>query len=109
MAAASLPSGRGPGWRWRAGVASRALAAIAGGYLLAALAATALAVWPPLHRAEAVITATLASFIVYLCAVLWVFAARTALKAWLGIAIPAAMLASALAAAGPLHRLGLLP
>ncbi|MET0807158.1 MAG: DUF3649 domain-containing protein [Pseudoxanthomonas sp.] len=109
MVAASVSSGRGPGWRWRAGVASRATAAIAGGYLLASIAATALAVWLPLHRAEAVITATLASFVVYLCAVLWVFAARTALKAWLGIGMPAAVLAAALAAAGHGHQLGFMP
>lgn len=34
-------------------------------------------------------TGTLASFVVYACAVMWVFAARTALWAWLGLLMAA--------------------
>jgi hypothetical protein len=106
MAAGALSSKTEAGWRWRAGVASRAVAAVGGGYLLAAIADTAMAVWLPLHRAEAVITATLASFILYLCAVLWVFAARTALRAWVGILVPTTFLAAALWMSGHLELLG---
>ncbi|KQR50351.1 DUF3649 domain-containing protein [Acidovorax sp. Leaf160] len=82
--------------RCRWAVASRALAAIVGGYVLSALCSTALAMWLPLARAEAVITGTLASFAIYAGAVMWVFAARSAGRAWAGIAVPAAVLGAAL-------------
>lgn len=84
------------GARYRLAVASRALAAIGGGYALSALAATAAALYLPLHRAEAVITGTLASFVVYTCAVLWAFAARSAWRAWGGLALPCLLLAGGL-------------
>lgn len=83
-------------WRYRLAVASRAVAAIAGGYALSALSATALALLLPLARAEAVIAATLASFVIYTCAVMWVFAARSAWRAWAGLAVPSALLAALL-------------
>ena len=66
-------------------VASRALAAIIGGYALTALATTALAIFLPLSRSEASMTATLLAFVIYTCVVLWVFATRSATRAWLGI------------------------
>lgn len=79
---------------YRLGVGSRALAAILGGYLLAAAASALLALLLPLAlgtaRADAVIAATLASFAIYTCAVIWVFAARSATRAWLGLLLPAA-------------------
>ena len=84
------------GARYRLAVASRALAAIGGGYALSALAATAMALYLPLHRAEAVITGTLASFVVYTCAVMWAFAARNAWRAWGGLVLPCAVLACSL-------------
>nr|WP_145545857.1 DUF3649 domain-containing protein [Variovorax boronicumulans] len=84
------------GARYRLAVASRALAAIGGGYALSALAATTAALYLPLHRAEAVITGTLASFVVYTCAVLWAFAARSAWHAWGGLALPCLLLAGGL-------------
>lgn len=80
-------------FRYRLGVASRAVAAIAGGYGVAALCAAALAMCLPaafgMARSEATMTGTLASFIVFALAVMWVFAARTALRAWSGLAIAA--------------------
>jgi hypothetical protein len=80
-------------FRYRLGVASRALAAIAGGYGVAALSAAALALCLPaafgMARSEAAMTGTLASFIVFALAVMWVFAARTAWRAWSGLAIAA--------------------
>ena len=82
--------------RYRWAVASRALAAIAGGYVLSALCSTALGLWLPLARAEAVITGTLASFAIYAGAVMWVFAARSAGRAWAGLAVPAAVLGAVL-------------
>lgn len=80
------------GWRYRLGVASRAVAAIVGGYMLAAAATALLALTLPMARVDAVLTATLLSFTVYVCAVIWVFAARDALRAWLGIGIPTLLL-----------------
>ena len=86
------------GVRYRLGVASRAVAAIAGGYGVAALSAALLALClPPLFgtaRSEAAMTGTLASFLVFAVAVMWVFAARTALRAWSGLAVIGAVLGS---------------
>ena len=83
------------GTRYRLGVAARVLAAIFGGYAVAALSATVLALYLPMLRIEAAVTATLASFGVYTGAVMWVFAARSAARAWLGLvwlALPLAVL-----------------
>lgn len=74
---------------YRLGVASRAVAAIVGGYLLSALVATVCAIYFPGTRAEAAIFGMLASFVIYTLAVMWVFAVRTALRAWLGLVLPA--------------------
>ncbi len=95
-----LPRGSA-GLQYRLGVASRAVAAIAGGYLLAALAAAVLALTLPTSRAEAAVTGTLVSFLVYAVAVMWVFAARSAARAWLGLALPSAVLGLALLALRP--------
>ena len=81
---------------YRLGVASRSVAAIVGGYVLAALVTMLLSVSLPMARAEAVMTATLLSFAIYTCAVMWVYAARSALRAWLGLLIPAAVIAAIL-------------
>lgn len=86
---------------YRLGVAARVVAAIAGGYALAAAATALLALLLPrlsvlsMSRADAVVAATLLSFTIYACAVLWVFAARSAARAWLGLLLPAAALAGA--------------
>ncbi|QNK70245.1 DUF3649 domain-containing protein [Variovorax sp. PAMC26660] len=81
------------GVRYRLSVASRAIAAIAGGYGVAALSSAVLALCLPaafgMARSEAAMTGTLASFIVFALAVMWVFAARTAWRAWSGLAIAA--------------------
>jgi hypothetical protein len=80
-----------PSWRYRLAVGSRTLAAVAGGYALSAVSTTLLATLLPQSKAEAVITATLLSFIVFCCAVLWVFAARNAWRAWAGLLAPSAV------------------
>jgi len=90
------------GVMYRLGVASRSVAAIAGGYVLAALVTMLLSVSLPMARSEAVMTATLLSFAVYTCAVMWVFATRSALRAWLGLLIPAAVIATILQSMGAL-------
>jgi len=79
------------GVRYRLGVAARAAAAILGGYGIAALFAAVLALCLPaafgMARSEAAMTGTLVSFIVFALAVMWVFAARTAWRAWGGLAV----------------------
>lgn len=82
------------GWRWP-GVAMRVVAAIVGGYAMASLAAIVCATLLPLERAEAVLTGMLLSFAVYAGVVVWIFAARTALRAWTGMLVPMAALAAA--------------
>jgi hypothetical protein len=86
--------------RYRCMVASRALAGAAGGYALASLFTAVLAVGLPrvsdTGRASALLTATLLSFAVYAAAVIWACSARSALRAWAGIAVPSAVLAAAL-------------
>ncbi|PAT41234.1 iron uptake protein [Vandammella animalimorsus] len=71
------------GRRWT-GLVARVIAAIVGGYALAALASVA-AVALPMPKAEGVMAGMLLSFLVYACAVVWVFAARSALRAWAGL------------------------
>jgi hypothetical protein len=67
---------------------SRLVAAIVGGYALASLAAIA-SLALPLQTTQAVITGQLVSFLVYAGAVVWVFAVRSARRAWLGLLLAA--------------------
>lgn len=73
---------------------SRILAALFGGYALAALGSVAVLALP-MSKSQAVLTGMLASFAIYAGAVIWVFAVRSALKAWLGLIVVAAPLALA--------------
>lgn len=84
------------GLRYRLGVAARAVAAIGGGYGLSALVAATLSVWLPATRVEAVVTGTLAAFVVYPCAVMGVFAARSLARACAGLLVPATVLGALL-------------
>lgn len=77
------------GWKYRLGVFSRAVAAIGGGYGLAALTTAWLSITLPMPRADAVTTASLLSFLIFALAVIWVFAVRTAWHAWAGLIVPA--------------------
>lgn len=72
----------------KAGLVSRIVAAVFGGYALAALASVA-ALALPLSTGEAVLTGMLASFLIYACAVIWVFAVRSAWRAWAGLLVVA--------------------
>lgn len=75
--------------RYRLGVFSRVLAATLGGYVVASLMSVALALSLPLlsgaSRADAVMVATMLSFLVYTVVALWVFCARSAWRAWIGL------------------------
>lgn len=73
-------------WRYRTGVLSRTLAALAGGYALTSLMVIALSLWLPLSKSDAVLTATLLSFLIYAVVIMLVFSVKTALRAWLWLA-----------------------
>jgi len=77
--------------RWS--VASRVGAAVLGGYALAAFFASTVSLLVRHPREEALHLGTLPSFLVFLAAVLWAFASRSAWRAWLGILIPLSLLA----------------
>ena len=85
----SRPAKAGPGAAWRWSVASRVLAAGLGGYAVAALGSSVIALVlvraSTMARADAVLWASLASFALYTAAALWVFAARSAARAWTGL------------------------
>jgi uncharacterized protein DUF3649 len=75
----------------RLSVASRVVAAIAGGYAFANVVGIFLSRVLPLPRADAVLAMTLLSFALYAAAVIWTFAARSARLAWAGLLIPIAL------------------
>ncbi|QHE83640.1 DUF3649 domain-containing protein [Hydrogenophaga sp. BPS33] len=76
--------------RWS--VASRAVAAVLGGYAFSSAATVLMAVLWPAPLAQAVMWASMLSFAVYTAAVIWVFATRSALRAWAGMLVGAAVL-----------------
>ncbi|UID77836.1 DUF3649 domain-containing protein [Stenotrophomonas maltophilia] len=78
--------------RW--GVLSRSLAAIFGGYVLASMTSVFCAVALPGARGQTVLTGMLLAILVAACAALWVFATRSALRAWVGILAPALLMAA---------------
>lgn len=75
-------------WRATGALLSRLVAAVLGGYALAALTSLA-AVALPLRPSEAVFTGMMLSFLVYATAVVWVFAVRSAWRAWGGLLLVA--------------------
>lgn len=79
-------------------LASRIVAALFGGYALGALGSVATLALPA-SRPQAVLAGMMLSFLFYAGAVIWVFAARSALRAWAGLAAAAAplLLASGMA------------
>lgn len=93
--------------RYHGAIASRTVAAVAGGYLLAC--AISIGIGLMLLRCgmaptAAVITANMLAFIAYATAALWAFACANAARAWIGIAVPT-LLFAALAAWQQLERL----
>ncbi|WP_050452805.1 DUF3649 domain-containing protein [Candidatus Burkholderia verschuerenii] len=67
---------------------SRIAAAMFDGYALAALTSVATLAMP-MAKPQAVLTDMLLSFLVYAGAVIWVFAMRSATRAWIGLAVVA--------------------
>ena len=74
---------------------SRLLAAVAGGYLLASTLAVFLATVLPASRAEAVLAGMLWSFALHVLAVIWAFSPVSPGRVWLGLLLPAAVMAAA--------------
>jgi len=70
------------------GIVSRVVAAIFGGYAVAAIASIALARLG--SRVEGALTGMMAGYAIHTAAVVWVFAASSALRAWVGLVIAAA-------------------
>lgn len=85
----------------RRAIAYRTIAAVGGGYAFASVTSIFLSRVLPLPRAEAVMTAVLLSFCAYTVAVVWVFAARTAIRAWLGLLTLTALFAGIAWIIGP--------
>lgn len=79
---------------------SRLLAAVAGGYAIAALASIATLALP-LARSESVMLGQLLGLVAHAVAVVWVYATRSAWRAWGGLAIAGLPFA---AAAWPVWR-----
>ncbi len=100
MSADAVRSRLHPVHAYRLAIAARLLLAVVGGYTVAALASGWLALALPGARAEAVSTATLASFAIMAAAVIWVFAARTLGRAALVMGLVATLLSAALWLAG---------
>jgi len=73
-------------------VTSRVAAAAFGGYALAYACTAWLSAVLPLGKSEAVLTASMVSFVIYTAAILWAFAATTPMRAWLVLLIPTALL-----------------
>lgn len=73
-------------------IGSQALAAIFGGYLLASASTLFLSAMLPFSKTEAVITASLFSFVVYALAIIWVYARQDVKRAWLGMIGPSVLL-----------------
>tara|TARA_R110000824_G_scaffold104206_6_gene247259 strand:- start:4137 stop:4433 length:297 start_codon:yes stop_codon:yes gene_type:complete len=72
-------------------IIQRTVAAAVGGYGLAWAASVLMARGLPLSRYEAMQWAVLASFLIYLCVVLWAFRARPLTRMWAGILTPGAV------------------
>ena len=66
---------------------SRIVAALIGGYLLTYAFTAALARLLPMDKVDALVVATLPSFLVYTLVILWAFACRNAWRAWAGMAL----------------------
>lgn len=90
---ASGASENGMSLRYRLIVLSRVLAAAVGGYALTSAITVLLALVWPLPRAQAVYTATMLSFALYVPIVLWVFTAKQVGRVWRDVAIATAIVA----------------
>ncbi|MDI9248657.1 hypothetical protein QMZ25_08690 [Stenotrophomonas sp. RS-48] len=77
-----MPRGNGHALLW-----ARGLLGLLGGYAVAACWAAALARLLPGAKADATLVATMSAFVVYVLATIWAYAARSTLRATLGLLI----------------------
>lgn len=82
IATATRPSSP-PAWRQRLAVASRVAAATVGGYFFAHGLTAFLTLALPFARADRVIAASMFAFVAWCAMAIYVFAARSAWRAWL--------------------------
>ncbi|ETK17607.1 putative iron uptake protein [Pseudomonas sp. FH4] len=66
---------------------SRIVAALIGGYLFTYAFTAALARLLPMDKVDALVVATLPSFLIYTLVILWAFGCRNAWRAWAGVAL----------------------
>jgi hypothetical protein len=78
-------------YRW--GVLSRCIAAAVGGYVLVSLLQLAMVAMLPWDHYKAMLFSSQTSYLYYTGVIIWCFAARTAKRAWLGLALVALPLA----------------
>ncbi|HNP60374.1 MAG TPA: DUF3649 domain-containing protein [Nitrospirales bacterium] len=71
---------------------SRVAAAVFGGYALAYACTAWLSMVLPLAKSEAVLTASMMSFLIYTGAILCAFATATPMRAWVVLLIPTLLL-----------------
>ena len=90
--AAAARHARKAGWKQRLAVASRVLAASIGGYWFAHGATAFLTLALPFGKVDRVIAASLLSFAVWCAMAIYVFASRSAWRAWLVPAIGGGLL-----------------
>lgn len=73
-------------------VTCRVLCALIGGYLLSTLSAILIALHLPGDKVNSIITGLLLTFIIYTVAVIYVFAAKTTLRASMGVFVPCVLM-----------------
>lgn len=81
--------------RHRIDVTARVVAAIFGGYAISYLSAGALSLWLPVARTEAILWASLASFVIYTCIALYAFGIRSAWTLWRNLTLAILLLLAA--------------
>ncbi len=86
-----MSTATGAAYRWS--VLSRCVAAAAGGYGIVTLLHLAMTALLPWEQYKALLLTSQTGYLWYTGVIIWCFAARTAKRAWLGLAIVAVPLA----------------
>ncbi len=81
--------------RHRIDVTARVIAAIFAGYAISYLFTGALPLWLPIARPEAILWASLASFVIYTCIALYAFGVRSAWTLWRNLTLVILLLLAA--------------
>jgi len=73
-------------------VLSRIIAAVVGGYAFSTVMILVMTYLLPLSQKDALMLSTMLSYIIYLLAIIWVFAVKTVRTAWIGISAATGLL-----------------